>query len=61
VFFLCTAGSGTFNIRLSLGGLDGAFFSSDVYGTVSFSDFEYGEMVEGGGIFNIASLCIETG
>jgi hypothetical protein len=50
-----------FNVGLSLGRGNGALFSSDVYGTISFGDLENGEMVEGGGIFDIAGLCIETG
>lgn len=58
---LCAAGSGTLDVGLSLGRLDGALFSSDINGTVSFGDLENGEMIKGGGIFDIASLCIETG
>jgi hypothetical protein len=61
MFVLDTSEALASDIGLSLGRLDRALLSGEVYSTVSFGNLEYREMVERRGVFDVTSLCVETG
>jgi hypothetical protein len=58
---LSTAGSCALDVGLSSRAFDGRLFAREVHGAVSLSDLEYGQVIEGRSIFDVAGFGIETG